>query len=283
MRRMPASIGLLLMTAACGGLGTANVPDPTPPTQALAAWQDFPAMRIPRPIVMFDPYPLYSGFTSDSAKIAAFCSKYSLATELSSAAPPSATASWPGGTSVTYAAISPADAYSTIAKSPTEMQSHECNSVPPLQVTAVHLGQARFGTDRGNALMSAWLFTATGSIADIAYPAIVPSAFWVLPKPDPNANVIFGMSAAVSADGRTLDFGFMGGECHDGYKSAVAESPTAVAVAVVAIPKPGHGVCPAVGISHRITVRLASPLGGRVLLGASGGVEAVCPVSAKTC
>lgn len=163
------------------------------------------------------------------------------------------------------------------------MQSHDCDSVPPLQVSAVHLGQARFGTDRGKALMSAWLFTATGSMADIAFPAIAPSAFWIFPKPDPNVNVSFGISAAVSADERTLEFGFMGGACDDGYKSAVAESPTAVAVAVVAIPKPGNGVCPAMLISHWITVTLASPLGGRVLLGAAGRVEAVCPVGLKTC
>src|SRR4029077_20945660 len=229
MSRLPAWIGSMLVIAGCGGLGAVNVPQPSPPTQALVAWQDFPANRVPRPIVMFDPHPLYPGFTSGNGKIAAFCSKYTLLTELSTLAPARATASWPDGTSATYAAISAADAFATITKFPTEMQSHDCDSVPALQVTAVRFGEARFGTDRGAAMMSAWVFTAPGSMGDIASPAIVPSAFW---KADPNANVAFGTSAALHADGRTLDFGFIGGACDDGYKSAVAESPTAVAVAV---------------------------------------------------
>jgi hypothetical protein len=283
MRRRLVLIGVAVAMTACGGLGSPSVPDPTPPTQVLAAWRDFPATRVPRPIVMFDRHPLYTGFTTGDAKIAAYCSKYELAAQLSTAAPAQATATWPDGTSVMYTTISAADAYAAIAKIPTQMQSQDCSSVAPLEVTGAHLGVSRFGTDRGATQMSAWLFTAIGSTGDIAYPAIAPTAFWTLPNTNANGNFAFGAGSTVSADGRTLAFGFVGGACDDGYKSAVAESPTAVSVAVVAIPKPGVMACPAIGVIRTIKVTLASPLDGRVVLDASGAVEPVCPETLQSC
>jgi hypothetical protein len=217
-----------------------------------------------------------SGYATGDAKIAAFCNKFKLAFQPSTALPLKAFANWPQGISEAYAAISAADAYAAIAGAPTGMASADCASVPALDVTAARLGPAAFQTDRGTAQMTAWLFTVTGALGDVIYPAIVPSAFWGHLV----TNGSFDGGATVSADGRSLTYRFIGGECDAGYKSAVAESPTAVAVEVVAIPKGGMSqYCSAVGIARSITVSLASPLGGRVLVDASGRVEAASPIS----
>lgn len=265
---------LAMLLVGCGGLGTGTVPDPTPPSGALAAWVDFPADRNPRPIVLLDMPPLYPGFdANNNSKIAAYCGKFQLKFQPSSVAPTQATATWPDGTIAPVAAMSAADAYRVIVAAP-QMTSTDCSVAPALAVTAARLGTAGFRTDRGTAQMSAWLFTITGATGDVAYPAIAPSAFWDLSRSKLSGN----SGGTVSADGRTLTYGFVGGECDAGYKSAVAESATAVAVAVVAIPKGGVSMaCPAVGVLRTINVALASPLGGRVVLDDSGRVESVCP------
>jgi hypothetical protein len=47
------------------------------------------------------------------------------------------------------------------------------------------------------------------------------------------------------------------------------------------MPKAGgmYQACSAVGIFRTVSVSLASPLGGRVVVNASGEVEAVCPAA----
>jgi hypothetical protein len=267
-------VPLAAFLLACGGLGAATIPDPTPPTQALGAWTTFPADRNPRPILMLDTPPVYPGFSSGGGKIAAYCGKFKLAFEPTTTAPKLASATWPDGTAATFAAISAADAYAAMVSSPPQITSIDCASAQPLEVSAARLGSSRFRTDRGTAPMSAWLFTVTGSIGDVAYPAIAPSAFWNRKT----AMVSFNEGGSVSRDGLTVNYGFTGGECDAGYKSAVAESTSAVAVVVVAIPKGGaYQACSAVGILRTITITLASPLGGRVLIDGSGAVESVCP------
>jgi hypothetical protein len=73
-----AAVAVLALIG-CGALGTGSVPDPTPPTQALAAWRDFPADRTLRPIVLMDIPGPSSGYATGDAKIAAFCNKFKLA------------------------------------------------------------------------------------------------------------------------------------------------------------------------------------------------------------
>jgi hypothetical protein len=224
--------------------------------------------------VLLDAPPLYPGFdANNNSKIAAYCGKFQLKFQPSTVAPAQATATWPDGNIATVAAMSAADAYGAIVAAP-QMTSTDCSAAPALPVTAVRLGTAGFRTDRGTAQMSAWLFTVTGATGDVAYPAIAPSAFWDLSRSKLSGNP----GGTVSADGRTLAYAFVGGECDAGYKSAVAESATAVAVAVVAIPKGGiNQACPAVGVFRTINISLASPLGGRVVLDESGSVQSVCP------
>jgi len=176
--------------------------------------------------------------------------------------------------------MSAADAYSAMASAPTGMQSSECASVPALEVTRVRPGLAGFQTDRGTAQMSAWLFTVAGSTGDIAFPALAPSAFWARSFESGWGNG----GATISGDGRILTYGFTGGECDNGYKFAVAESKSAVAVVVAPIPNYGPmQACSAVGVIRKITVPLASPLGGRVLVDEKGRVESACPAGVSSC
>ncbi len=278
MRRLShVSVLAVVLVSACGiGIRQAEAP-PTPPVVALAAWKDFPADRHPRPIVLLGIDSPGQIFTNAS-KIAALCHQFALAISLPSEVPTRSTASWSDGTAVSYPAISAAEAFAAMKKAPGATDAM-CSSNTPLPVTSARFGSASFQTDRGAATISAWLFTATGAAADFVYPAIPASALWGRGVTDRWT----GGAATVSSVGLTVNFGFVGGECDAGYRAAVAESPSAAAVAVQAIPKDGAGACSAVGVARTITVTLVSPLDGRVLVDASGNVVTVCPEAAPRC
>jgi hypothetical protein len=278
MKRLVGMAALLLVMA-CGELpGPGSSAPPSPPTAALAAWANFPANQVPRPIVLLGIDPTGQAFTTAS-KIAALCRMFALDIELPAETPKQSTASWADGTSATYFAISAADAFRALTRAP-RASGGMCSGAVPLSVTAAHFGVAAFSTDRGTAQMSAWLFTVPGARADFIYPAVPLSAIWHGGVTDRQGSG----GARMSADGRTLEFGFVGGECDAGYQSAVAESRAAVAVAVKATPKYGPDqACSAVGILRSIKVTLASPLGGRVLLTAAGDPAVVCLEAARLC
>jgi hypothetical protein len=286
LARAAGAVYLLLVVGACGSSpGIPLVPVISPPTDALIAWQAFPADRVPRPIVLLDELPRSPGFTSNDAKIATMCHRFGPpARPLPSEVPASATASWPDGTSATFAAISAKDSYAAMSMPPANGPGALCNTVPPVTATAVRLGKSGFSTDRGTAQMSAWLFTVPGALGELAYPAIAESAFWG----KVTTIGLFGGGTTVSADGLVLNFAFYGapsgsGPCDANYTAVVAESTSAVAVATQMIPsqaQPGMVVCPAIAQARSVKVTLASPLGGRVVVDASGSVVAICPANA---
>jgi hypothetical protein len=275
---------VLLVLGACGSLpGSGMVPAPTAPADALVAWQGFPADRVPRPIVLLDDLPRSPGFSDNDAKIAAVCHRFAPpAQPLPPDVPASASASWADGTAATYSAISASEAYAAMSIVPASMKGAECDAAVPLAATAARLGTFGFNTDRGTAQMSAWLFTFPGALGEIGYPAIAESAFWGKVK-----TVGFGSGTTVSADGLVLNFWFYGapsgnGPCDANYTAAVAESVSAVAIAMQMMPgqaQSGDVACPAIAQSRSVTVKLARPLGGRVVIAASGEVIAVCPAS----
>jgi hypothetical protein len=279
----------LVLVVACGAVprplpGNAH---PTPPTGALVAWQTFPADQTPRPILAFwNVFGSAAGFTGDSEKVAGMCGKLTAATTLPAQAPSQAIAAWPDGTTATYSAISAAEAFSGITRVATQMQSPECAAVPPLAVTSVRFGNALLRTDRGTATVSAWLFTATGLMGEMAYPALPRSAYW----DDGTTKRSWGEGATVNVDAHSLTFTFTGapdnpGPCGADYTAAVAESNSAVAVAVLAIPHspPDAPIaCTAIAAFRTVTVALAGPLGGRVVVNASGDVVTVCPEATRS-
>ena len=275
----------LVITAACGSLEGPRSGAVSPPTDALARWQNFPADRVPRPIVLLGVNPPGQGFNTNDEKIAALCSKFALATPLPPTLPAQGVASWVDGTTALFATTSAADAFARMTTEGKPASSPDCARVAPLQVTAIRLDKAAFTTDRGVAQMSAWLFKATGAWAEFASPAIAPSAFWK----EAFSEASIGGGASVSASGRQLAFSFIGGPadgaCAVDYTGVVAESPHAVAVAVQSNPgrtEAGPVACDAVGHMRSVTVTLASPLGGRVLVDASGAAVEACPEAIRS-
>jgi hypothetical protein len=272
------------LVAGCSVLSGPRTGDVGPPKDALAAWQDFPANANPRPIVLLSGFPPNVTFSSNDAKIAVMCGKFKLDFQAASDVPKQATVTWSDGTSLAFPAIAAGDAYAAMSRALIADQS--CLSVAPLSVTAARFGPSGFQTDRGIAQMSAWLYTATGAAGEFAYPAIAPSAFWGGGQSEGS----IGGGATVSADGRSLNFSFIGGPtegpCAEDYSGRVAESSHAVAVAVESSPGrtvAGPQACDAVGHIRSVTVTLASPLGGRVVVDAMGAAVAVCPERSRGC
>lgn len=283
--RAIASVAFLLLVVGCGTLEGPRTGTVSPPKDALARWADFPADQVPRPIVLLGINSPGQAFDTNDGKIAALCAKFTLSVFVPMEVPKQAVATWADGTSATYSSISASDAFAAVTRVGKRASSPDCARVAPLQVTASRLGIAPFTTDRGVAQMSAWLFKASGAAAEFGYPAIAPSAFW-------KGGVIegsIGGGGVVGAGGRTVTFSFPGGPpdgpCAEDYTGVIAESPHAVAVAVQSNPgRPEGGAvtCDLVGHVRAVTVQLASPLGGRVLVDASGYAVGVCPEAIRS-
>jgi hypothetical protein len=274
-----------LALAGCGQYRGGGTPVASPPASALVPWQGFPADQKPRPIVWLQNFS--PGFATNEGKLAAYCNKFVLGGGLPKNLPPLAVATWTDGTTASYRGISAADALKAMA-APKVEPDPQCASIPPLVINGASLGLFEFSTDRGKAQMTSWLFTATGVNGEVAYPAIVPSAFWSGGMLASSGNG----EAGLSADGRSLTYKFAGapdnpGPCGADYKGVVAESATAVAVALQMISHASPGsliACPAIAQERSITVTLAKPLGGRVVADENGYAVAVCPVgSARGC
>lgn len=288
MRLMAAlTLVAVLALVACGGVNgdAGNQPPVVAPTAALAAWAAFPAGQTPRPVVLIANRSPKGGFGGDSAKIAALCHKFTSAITLSTAAPGKTNVSWSTGAKGTYPSISAAAALTAMTQPGPGTSESYCKTVDPVVFSAVRLGAYGYATDRGSAQIDSWLFTTTAFSGEMAYPALAPTATW-------NADLSEGSGSPgtiVSDDGRTLKFGFVGGSgsgpCAVSYQPLVAESPSAVAVAVRAAPSTSacNGPSDAVGYVRAVYVSLAVPLGGRVVLDATGNLATVCPAINPDC
>lgn len=280
MKRLGLALVAVALVAGCGTLEGPRTGTVSPPTDALARWKDFPSDRVPRPIVLFDGFPAGQGFDTGEAKLAALCGKFAMEVPWPVDVPAQAEARWADGTRYTYPAVSASDAFAAMQRSALGASSPDCSTVAPLPVTAARFGTADFTTDRGKAEILAWLFKATGARVELAQPAVPASAIW--------GGVVvegsIGGSATVSPDERVVTFSFIGGPppdqpCGGDYTGVVAESNHAVAVAVQASPGRvvgGGNACTAEGYIRSVTIQLASPLGGRVLVDASARVVGVC-------
>jgi hypothetical protein len=293
MRVMPpVTVLAALALLACGPAnnGNAAVPTPTPvspPTQALMGWTTFPAGQTPRPVVLVGNNSPTGGFANnEDAKMAAMCHKMTTAIMPSTVVPSTANVTWSSGTKASYPSISAATALAAMMEPGQGATSSSCVVVQPLVATAVRWGAYELPTDRGRAQIDSWLFTMSRISGEIAYPALAPSALWNADMS--KASVTPG--STLSADGLTLTFGFAGavasGPCGSDYRGVVAESGTAVAVALQETPHsaPNASIaCEAIAQIRHVDVALASPLGGRVVLDASGNFAPVCPVAKPDC
>jgi hypothetical protein len=237
------------------------------PQDALAGWRAFPVATTPRPLVLtagtvLDPQ---TGFVTGEQKVAYIDGQFALGTAL------------PAGPS-TYGGYPVVQAKAALDQLRHAPGTQGGSTAQPLRITRATLGKATFGTDRGPQLLPAWQFSIEGVSGTAQVLAIAPEALWP-PKPLPLGSP---EQATVAADGQSIAYSFYGSPagpspCGAEYAATVVESRTAAVISVAVVtPNPAGGstatnqACPAYAAKRTVSVRLATPLGARVLLTAQG-------------
>ncbi len=283
---MRAAVVALIFVTACGGplsgQGSTPLPPPSPPTAVLAAWKDFPADSNPRPIIWFgDVYEHVNGFSTNEGKMTWLCGKFMLGPGVAFPAtgPARATARWPSSAEASFGSLGAQTAFTALLAARYSATGGFCETAAPELITAIRWGTAGFGTDRGTAQMSAWLFDVGAVNGELGYPALDPSAYWGGGKTSNSG----GVGGRISSDGLTLTIGLIGGPdtpgpCGEDFSASAAQSETAVAVAISSRIHGGPNVaCTLEGHFRTVQVRLVRPLGGRVVVDVQGNVGSVCP------
>jgi hypothetical protein len=172
----------------------------------------------------------------------------------------------------------------TVGRCPT------CNT-NPLYVTAAQPDTMGISTNRGTVVVPAWAFTIQGLNAQVIETALPPSSYATedsVPMPAENLGLLgkgfVGAieASAVSADGRTLEMWLTNNPCDPAaeWGGLVAEvGDVAVVGGWIHDPHPAKD-CAGGGNfvqGQYVTVRLAAPLGDRVILNAATGTPALYP------
>jgi len=280
---MRALVAALVLLAACGSVpGQSTLPLPSPPTAALAKWKDFPVHTKPRPIIVFSRTLEQigpSGFSSEpDRKLDYGCNKFVFGPAVT---PPIDAPGKAIVSGASYPSIGAIRAWVELmaARTPYASQSSQCATSRPFVIRQVRWAIAAFHTDHGWTQMSAWLFDFAEIDGYLGYAGLDPSAFWGGAISDE------GRGARISADGRSLKVpvgNMESGPCGFSYTAAVAESDTAVAVAVRQFSHATPGAPALCDLVYRvgyITVTLNVPLGDRVLLDEQGKPGAACSES----
>ena len=220
--------------------------------KALQRWSAFPAEASPRPVVLVGPMVIPGhGFQDGESK---------LAFERGDIKPAEGV---------------PSEAYELLKDSSGERSAPDHGHV--LALRAATLGQADFMTDRGKRALPAWILDVEGALGPVA--VMTRSARrdcweppWEVPLPSRGPHQ-FALPSSVSGDGMNLTFRFTSWpRSLAAYESANAfESDCAVAV--VPIERwigPRTGWVTLAAAQRAVDVRLARPLGGRVLVDLDG-------------
>jgi hypothetical protein len=238
--------------------------------RALRIWSTFPVRAPTRPLVLLEGYVLNpaGGFPNNNSKIAFG--------DGAIAAP----ASWPSvaNSGSGFPIIGAAAAFKTLT-SPNSV----VGSPPPLAVTNVALGSGSFLTDRGPQLLPAWLFSLSGVKSPAEVLAVVPSLVYADPTFRSGISPT-QLAATVDRGDRRLVVSFPGspggsGPCTERYTSSVKESKHALAIAITShANSSGAQVCALPAYTRHLTIKLAAPLGSRVVVDAnSDGAAEVTP------
>lgn len=218
---------------------------------SLQAWEDFPAAREPRPLVLTGPS---SRFTGDGWP--------SVATKMAAV----------------YEAIEAAPEYPEQLRR-TLAARRRPYSGEPLRVVGARLANAEFRTDRGRRALPAWHLELAGIQGEVI---TLDSAVRSWAVPDTGAGAPWFELAVLESDGRTLTVHFVGAPADTAeYRDEDVETFSSAA-AVVVLPVPTYlqpGPYRAIGGADRhVSVTLSEPLGGRVLLNPAGRpVEVTSP------
>jgi hypothetical protein len=238
---------------------------------ALALWSEFPAGSRPRPIIPLGEGAVLApstGFPNGDTKMAYLEHRFLLRAAL-----PKRPAKVGR-----FRVISAADGYEGLRATGPSRGSN----VAPLVVRAVHLGLATFLTDRGRRQLPAWQFSFRRVARPASVLALAPADVVTPPPlqrlgPTGPGNSI-GDSARSDPSGTAITISFVGsppgdGPCHARYSASAVANRRAVAFTIktIAAPAPPGTICTAVGYARKAVLRLARPLGARVLISSSDG------------
>jgi hypothetical protein len=229
---------------------------------AVRRWSEFPADRIPRPLVLPGPeIAITKGFRTGEAQDALREGWIEWATEV------------------------PAAVRATLQRSATEQRDGYASE--PLKVTHAGAGEYEFGTDRGPLTLPAWWLHGPGLsgpiwVLDPSVDRWEPAEGAAGPAPPAPAQMHPLLAPVeLGPDGSSIAFSWLGSAPHvETYRRAEAiETGTAVSVVAVRHDEGFRGWTTAIGYPHRVTARLRAPLGGRVVVDLHGHAVAVTPAA----
>lgn len=193
-------------------------------------------------------------------------------------AAPAGIVTWPDGSSLKVPVLSEARAFSAM-KNNTEGRCPSCVTTP-LAVTTAKPTTMKVPTSRGSATVPAWAFTLQGVSTPVIQAALPPGSYVTeysyrapTEKLGPLGKAFVGAAEATgSADSRILTLMLGSSPCDTTWGDLVAEvGDVVVAGGWMHDPQP-DAACPASLIMRSVTVRLAAPLGDRVILDAATGL-----------
>ncbi|MEJ2855585.1 MULTISPECIES: hypothetical protein [unclassified Saccharothrix] len=269
MRRLLVLALAASLAAGCAssdtGSGTAT--GPVLPTEAAPV--DFPVDAKPRPIVLLGSrVEVVDGYKSGEEKLGATEGGFEFV-GTPPATPEAAPVELPDGTSkLPFLPMS--DALQAVSAPPRGKGQQNA----PVRLVSAEFGTAEFSTDRGRWPLPAWRFTTeAGSV--LAMPALAPDWFWRLGEVQP--------AVTTNASGTGVDITVSmpkapepcPGDEPARNEPVVTESATSVTVTVRTIGTVGQ--CPrTLALTMQpYPVKLAKPLGNRLLVDGQGGVVAV--------
>lgn len=208
-----------------------------------------------------------NAFRDSADKEAYLTQNFELSGELPTTAQDKGRVKWADGHALTLPLMDAREAYGTLDRNG--------GDGPKLIVTGARLGRTELATSRGPATVPAWLFTIQGYDTPLKRVALSPSRE---PKPPigPAAEMpsdeLWNLEQLVrtAKDGRSVTVLAGHGACDDGPAVDVLETEGSVVLSA-SIRNPSDGDCPAMLEMTEVTVRLARPLGDRVLLDAFTG------------
>ncbi|MFF5225405.1 hypothetical protein [Dactylosporangium sp. NPDC000521] len=289
MRRRWGAVGVgvvlaaLVGAAGCGG-GTASTPDAPGPLpsgvapEAVTRWAQFPADRTPRPLVLLDELPLSSGFSDGATQDAFRHGRYLLAIQEPLPQAPAGTVAvtLPGQPAAQLPSLGAQEAFAALSGATPGTVAPRSTGV--VRITAVTYGSAMFRTDRGDASLPVWVFTVEGGGGPVLWPALAADGYVLAP-----AKVQAPPLGPATARGSTVTIRLEApepacpGRPEHRYEPVVVESPRVVAIGLRAVvsgtaPGPANDSCGHLAIlrTAEYEMRLAAPLGARLLVGADG-------------
>jgi hypothetical protein len=270
-------------------------PSPSPPgvdvnafralaKQEAGAWPQSPLGKLWSTAVVTFSDDLSSGplrgFLSDEAK-EAFGNGNLVYTGPPPSGAPTGVISWANGATTKVPVLSEAQVFRAL-KNNTGGRCPSCQTTP-LAVTGAQPTTMAVATSRGTAQVPAWAFTVSGANGLVFQSALPPGSYVPESSVRPPAEnlgplgkafVGTGTSALAGNDGRTLKMTLPGAPCDPAatWGGLAAEVGNVVVVGGWIYDPHPAAACASALIAIPVTVRLAAPLGDRVILDAATGL-----------